>query len=204
MVYAEMTNLPDGHMWAEDLATEARQDQDVIAWLCEKEIIQGVRIQGRWAVRVVRRTTTQAGSVIVWGLKPGREISIGSVISQYVSIHKIKDGVRDRSEFAAQEPIRDEINLARQWIRWSWYALAGGLAIVFVFVVLTWPIAALLIVPGYNHSKVALDKAIEHGDNALIEEARSVYNQARVTATILWAVVAISILIGLFVAMAEA
>lgn len=200
----EFTRAPDGHMWAEDLAAQARQDLDTIIWLCEQEIIQGVRIQERWAVRVVRTTNTQAGAAIVWGLKLGGEISIGSVIGQYVTIIDNKARVRDRSEFVAQEPIRDDIDKARQWIRWSWYALAGGFALMFAFIVVTWPIASLLILPGYNQSKAALERASKHGDNALIEEASSVYNQARITATILWGVLVIAIFIGLVVAISGA
>lgn len=196
-----MTNLennapPQGHMWAENLASKARQDVAAIISLCEQEIIQGVKIEDRWAIRVVRTTTTQAGTAIVRDLKAGGDISIGSVIGQYHHVVVIdgKDREKDKKQFFSQKPIRQDIDTARKWIKWSWYALAGGAAFFIVGTVFVWPIAAFIIIPGAVQSVKALNLAKEQGDTALIEDARAVNRQATIMAFVLWGVL---ILVGL-------
>lgn len=191
------TPPPEGHMWAEDLAIKARQDVDAIISLCEQEIIQGVKMGNRWAVRVVRTTTTQAGTAIVRDLKAGGDISIGSVIGQYhyIAVLDGKDREGDKKQFLTQEPIRQDIDVARRWIKWSWYALAGGAAFFIVGTVFVWPIAAFLILPGAAQSAKALSLAQKHGDAALVEEAGAVNRQAVIMAFVLWGVL---ILVGLF------
>jgi hypothetical protein len=197
MTFAEAIEPPLGYMWVEDLAVKSHQDVNTIISLCEQEYIQGVKLDGHWAVRVVKTTTTQAGSAIVRDLKAGGDISIGAVIGQYVTFHDGKNREKDRKQFVSQEPIRSVIDEARKWIKWSWYALAGGLMLLFAFIIITWPIAAFLIIPGVTVSKRALELAQNQGDGALIEEATSIHNQAVIMAVVLWGVLFVIALIGL-------
>lgn len=78
---------PVGYLWVEDLSRRARKDLNTIVWLCEQSLIDSKKNDGRWGVRIVGSASVQAGSVLVHDLKAGRDITIGSIIGQYVTLN---------------------------------------------------------------------------------------------------------------------
>jgi hypothetical protein len=187
-------DAPEGHLWADDLARAANKDVNTIVWLCEREFIQGVKLDGHWAVRVVRTTTAQAGTAIVRDLKAGRDIAIGSVIGQYVTLDG-KDRVKDARERVAQTPVRAKLDDARHLLYGVWLLLGGGIALYFFGLMFTWPVAAVLVIPAWIRARQAVEMAEDHGDKVLLGEARSIQTQAAVTGAILWGVIIIGMLV---------
>jgi hypothetical protein len=189
-------DAPEGHYWIEDLATLAKKDVETIKWLCEKEYIQGVKIGNRWAVRVIRTTTAHGGAAIVRDLKAGKDITIGSVIGQYIALDG-KDRVKDAKERRAQTPIRSQIDVARHWLRIVWILIAGGAALFLFGLIFTVPIAALVVLPALYYTNQAMEMAKNHGDKALLEETKSIYNQAKLLSILLWGFLLFSLFIGI-------
>ncbi|MCA9940040.1 MAG: hypothetical protein KC418_15475 [Anaerolineales bacterium] len=199
----QQNDAPEGHYWVEDLSVVAKKDLETIKWLCEKEYIQGVKIGDRWAVRVIRTTTTQAGTAIVRDLKAGKDITIGSVIGQYVVRVDGKDPIKDTKERIAQNPIRLQVDGARYWLRMVWILLGGGAALFLIGLGLTWPIAALVVLRALSVANQALEMAQKHGDQALLEETQYIHNQAKALAIILWGIMLIALIGGLISAFLE-
>lgn len=167
------------------LREKSRKDVNTVIWLCEQEFIQGVKLDGRWAVRVVRETSYQAGSAIVRDLKAGRDISIGSVIGQYVSLNTKKPEA-DNRERIAQTPVRECLDLARWWFKATWILVTGGALFFLVGLIMAWPLAAVISLPGLWRATQATEMAEAHGDRALIEEAQTVRKQVIVMVAVLW------------------
>ncbi len=194
----ELSVAPDGHLWIEDLAERSGKDINTIGWLCEQELIQAVKIGDRWAVRVVQVTTPQTGTAIVRDLKAGRDISIGSVIGQYI-VQDGKNREKDRQRRLAQAPIREVIDESRKHLKFTWYTLGGGAMFALIGIVLSWPVASLMIIPAYEQAKEAVMLAEQHGDSSLVEEAHQIETHARITAIVLWTVMAF---VGMFLLLA--
>ncbi len=188
MVDESVALPPDGYFWVEELSRHTQKDLNTIIWLCERQMIDSQNLNGRWAVRIVRTTSPKAGAVIVRDLKAGRDLSIGSVIGQYITLDK-KEDQTVKKERIAQMPIRQKIEAARQFIRWTWYVLGAGALFFLIGIVLSWLLAAFMIIPALSLASQAVQLAQAHGDSALLDEAKAVWRHAIGSAVLLWAVV---------------
>jgi hypothetical protein len=190
--------LPDGYLWLEDLSKIGGQKVSDLTWLCENKYMSAVRLNGRWAVEVVRTTTTTAGSVIVRDLNARRDIAIGAIVGQYITnIYGGRSPSQlqlDTERRIKSEPILDVINGTRRWIYITWAVLFGGLVFDLVGVVLSWPVAAFMIIPAISRANHAYSMAQKNGDRSLIEEVKRVRNLAQITTYILWGGIALAVL----------
>ena len=197
-------DAPSGHLWAEELARTSQSDIETIIWLCKEEYIQGVNISGRWAVRVLKTTSVKTGKAIVRDLKAGRDIAIGSVIGQYISIDdgQKEQKKRDHKERISQEPVRHQIEVARRLIHATWYIVGGGSLLFLVGLIFAIPLSALVAAIAVYFSNKASRLAKQHGSTVLIEDAEHVRSQSIVSASILWG--GIVLVAGFFALIASA
>src|SRR5258708_497495 len=109
-------NAPEGYEWVKDLAQSTRKDVDTLVWLCEGGFMEAIKLDGYWAVRLVRTGGGgPSGSAIVHDLKSGRDITIGSIIGTYVEVRGASFTPKDKEKMLAQAPILEKLNQARQW-----------------------------------------------------------------------------------------
>lgn len=185
---------PEGYKWVEHLASESKISVDNLVTLCEKQYIQAVRLQGRWAVQVIREGNMphlSANAAVVRDLKSGRDITIGSVIGQYINVDSTTR-TKDKAKYAEQVPLREKIERTGALLRLTWMILGGGVAFFLAGAVIAWPFITIIATMALNNASAAMDMAQDIGDRAAIQDAQEMLRKAQITAAILWGGIALT------------